>query len=57
MHNNGMKVLLCEFHLVRIWEEKIKFPFENITESVECLKILKTVQRSQDLIELEAGKE
>ena len=26
--NNGLKVLLCEFHLIRIWEEKIRKHFK-----------------------------
>src|SRR3990167_1841406 len=49
----GFKVLLCEFHIVRIFEATIRKNFKNNTAAVECLRAIKKIQRADDLIEFE----
>lgn len=44
--DNGMQPLLCEFHAVKLLEEKIPKYFKNEQEATECFRLIKKIQRS-----------
>ena len=45
---NNLISLLCEFHAVKLFEEKLPKYFHEHDEQVRCLEIIKSIQRSQD---------
>ena len=45
--NNNLKIILCEFHAVRIFERKIKEFYKDKEEQLDCLEMIKNIQRSR----------
>ena len=44
--SNNLQSLLCEFHAVKLFEEKIPKYFSRVEERVDCLLKIKRIQRS-----------
>ena len=53
----GFKVLLCDFHAIKTFNETIPKFFKNKELHLKCFKLVIQIQRSEDLIEYEENKE